>query len=414
MKRLLFVFSLIIFLPLLFSSKVFAATDCESKLQCESKKEDESSYNTCLQKEKECWQNNISEAQGQSNTLNSAISILNGQIRVQSVKIQQTRNEIGQLEEEITELDQRITGLGLSLNHFSGILINRIVENYKQSRTIYKTDFFGSDSFNDFISKERYLSLAQEQTIDLMKKAELQRLDYNQQKELKEEKQREVELKQRELQGQKVELDSQKNSKNQLLSETKNSEAVYQQKVAELNAQLASFSRFASNIGISLLGNQTRCNDWGCYYSQRDQQWGAMYLGSSGYTLASSGCLVTSVAMVASHYGKNVTPITIGSSSSPFAGGDLRYTISVPEATITRSPICSSSSCLDSALSEGKPVIVRLRAANSAGTHFIVILKKEGDKYIMHDPAIANGGNLSFTDHYSLAIISRVDKVSVY
>lgn len=391
---------------------VFAATDCEQKYKCDEKKNDQSQYSSCLAQEKSCWEANVSEAQAQASTLKSAISILDGQIKVQSVKIQQTTAQINQLESEIADLGQRIAGLSLSLDHFSGILIDRIVENYKQRRTDLKADLFASSSFNEFVTQERYLSQVQAQTLDLMRKTETQRLDYNQQKTLKEEKQAEVEQKQKELQSQKNELDGQKKAKDQLLTETKNSETIYQQKVTQLNAQLASFSSFASAIGTSLLSGQTNCNDWGCYYSQRDSQWGNMRLGSSGYTIASSGCLVTSVAMVTTHYGKKLTPADIAS-SSVFAGGDLNFSISVNGVSINRSSACSSSSCLDSALADGKPVIVRLRAANSAGTHFIVILKKEDGKYIMHDPVTPNGHDKNFTDYYSLGAITRVDKVSV-
>jgi len=32
----------------------------------------------------------------------------------------------------------------------------------------------------------------------------------------------------------------------------------------------------------------------------------------------------------------------------------------------------------------------------------------------MHDPAIENGNDKNFTDHYSLSDISRIDRVSIY
>jgi peptidoglycan hydrolase CwlO-like protein len=412
MKKFLFLFSLLLLL-LGFPSHLLAAQDCTAAYQCESKKDNETEYTSCLTQERTCWENNVKEAQSQAGTLKSAISILDGQIKVQSLKIQQTTAQINQLEEDINDLGQRIEGLASSLDHFSGVLINRIVENYKQSRSSYRADLFQSDSFNDYISKERYLTEAQNQTLDLLKKTETQRLDYDQQKTLKEKKQTELESKQKELQSQKAELDSQKKAKDQLLAETKNSEAVYQQKLAQLNAQLASFSSFASSVGTSLLSDQTRCDGWGCYYSQRDSQWGLMHLGNSSYTIASSGCLVTSVAMISTHYGKSLTPAQIASSSA-FAGGDLSYTINVNGVTVSRNPVCSSSSCLDSELANGKPVIVRLRAANSAGTHFIVILEKKDGQYIMHDPVIDHGNYKNFSDHYSLASISRVDRVAVY
>lgn len=375
--------------------------------------ENEENYKECVEKEKNCLQAQVVKLQSEANTLQSAINIINGQIRIQGLRIQQTVAEIGQLEKEITNLSERIEGLGISLDRLSGTLIKRIRESYKQSRLPYKNNLFAADSFNNFLSQYRYINLAQEQTLELMKRTELQRLTYNQQKELKETKQLEVEKLRQELQSQKNILDSQKASKDELLSQTKNNEAIYQQKLKEANEQLASFSRFASTLGVSLLSGQTKCNDWGCYYSQRDSQWGNMLLGSSSWTMAEAGCLVTSVAMVASHYDKSLTPGQIASSNSPFNGADLKFSWSINGVTIERSPSCYSSSCLDNVLESGEPAIVRLKAANFAGTHFIVITSKKDGKYIMHDPAMNNGNDKVFTDSYALNLITRVDRVSV-
>ena len=407
-----FLSSLLIALALLLSATNLAlAEDCDQKYDC---REEDEEYQSCLEKQRNCWQAKVDATRLEANTLQSAINILNGQIRLQSIKVQQTVAEINSLEKEIKELSERIEGLGISLNRLSEILIKRIRENYKQSRLPYKNNLLAADSFNNFISQHRYLNLAQDQTLDIMKKTELQRLTYNQQKELKETKQQEVEKKRQELQSQKNVLDSQKASKDELLKQTKSSEAVYQQKLAELNSQLASFSRFASAAGSSLLNNQTKCDSWGCYFSQRDSQWGNMYLSGSSYTMASSGCLVTSVAMVATHYGKSLNPAQIAS-SSVFASGDLSKSIVVNGVTINRSDACYSSSCLDSVLSENKPAIIKIvQTGSSSGYHFIVIKEKKDGKYIMNDPVIENGNNKNFEDHYSLGSIKRVDRVSVY
>ena len=66
-------------------------------------------------------------------------------------------------------------------------------------------------------------------------------------------------------------------SKAQLLTETNAQEATYEKLLAAANAELNSFSAFAANAGGSkLLGNQTICDSWGCYYNQRDSAWGSM------------------------------------------------------------------------------------------------------------------------------------------
>lgn len=410
MRRLLSLFLLSLVFFVFLGGRV-SAEDCDQKYKCS---ESDENYQRCLTDLKNCWVEKVNTTRSEANTLQSAVDIIHGQIRVQSLKVQQTVAEINSLEKEITQLSERIEGLSISLNRLSEILIKRIRQNYKQSRLPYKNNLFASESFNGFVSQYRYMNLAQDQTLDLMKRTELQRLTYNQQKEIKETKQQEVEKKRQELQSQKNVLDAQKASKDELLRQTRNSESVYQQKLAELNSQLASFSRFASAAGSSLLGNQTKCDSWGCYYSQRDSQWGNMYLSGSSYTMATSGCLATSVAMIATHYGKSLNPAQIAS-SSVFASGDLSKSIVVNGVTINRSDACYSSSCLDSVLSEGKPVIVKIvQTGSSSGYHFIVIKEKKDGKYIMHDPVIENGNDKNFEDHYSLGSIKRIDKVSVY
>ena len=80
---------------------------------------------------------------------------------------------------------------------------------------------------------------------------------------------------QQQLETQNQQLAQQKQAKDTLLAETQGQEAIYQQLLAAAKAQLAGFSSFASNQGgATILSNQTVCDDWGCYYNQRDGQWG--------------------------------------------------------------------------------------------------------------------------------------------
>jgi peptidoglycan hydrolase CwlO-like protein len=226
------------------------AESCDEKYDCDKYKEDEDQgkYTECLNDQRSCWESKINQSKAEANTLQSTINILNGQIQLQSVKIQQTINEISQLEKEIDELTQRIEGLSISLDKLSGILIERIRASYKQSRRQYKVNFFASESFNQFITQYRYLNQAQAQTLEVMRRTELQRATYDQQKTLKEQKQAEVSLKKNDLERQRLELDGQKKSKDILLQQTKNNEAVYQQKLAEALKELSQISSAAKTV----------------------------------------------------------------------------------------------------------------------------------------------------------------------
>jgi hypothetical protein len=181
--------------------------------------------------------------------------------------------------------------------------------------------------------------------------------------------------------------------------------------LAQAQAQLAKFKSFvASHGGSSILENQTKCNEgWnGCYYNQRDSQWGNMQLGNSGYLMKDSGCFATSVAMLASHVGKNILPKDIASSPDAITpAGDVIHSFNINGINVSISN--SSKSSLDSELSAGRPVMAEL----NYGAHFIVILRKDGDNYIMNDPFLKDGYNKPLSDGgYSLSTITGLRLIS--
>ncbi len=200
-------------------------------------------------------------------------------------------------------------------------------------------------------------------------------------------------------------------SKNQLLAQTKAQESNYQKLLAAAQKELDSYSAFTQNAGgAGLLPHQTICDDWGCYYNQRDSLWGGNPLNGTKYSLASDGCLVTAMAMVLTHYGyRDVTPLTINSNSANFASyypAFLLYTISAGEATATR-----TIASIDAVLGTGNPIIVGLHAYG--GTHFVVLTNGSKGNYVMRDPYIANGNDISFLAHYSMKEIYSIAKVVV-
>lgn len=200
------------------------------------------------------------------------------------------------------------------------------------------------------------------------------------------------------------------NAQQSLLKQTKNQESTYQKLLAEARAELASFSTFTTNAGGSkLLANQTSCDSWGCYYSQRDTLWGTVKLNGARSNLASEGCLVTSMAMLLTHYGhRSVTPVTINANSGNFSpfGGLLLFTINVDGATVTR-----VRTLIDSNLAAGTPVVVGVHAYG--GTHYVVLTSGSKGKYLMRDPYVKDGKDISLTDHYPVSSIFSIMKVSI-
>ena len=352
-----------------------------------------------LNRQIEEYERQIKDLKSKANTLSNQIAQFNAQIKLTELKINQTQ-------EQITLLGGRIDQLRLSLADLQNAFQMRAVETYRLSRTNEIALLFLSlTDLRQAMAKYHYLIKIQEADRNLLTRLQAAQETYTNQKT-------ELEDLNQVLGVQKETLDNQKNSKNNLLGATRNDEKKFQQLLSEAKAQLSALRRYVlSQGGASILQNQTKCDGWGCYFNQRDSQWGNIGLGGSSYSMAEYGCLVTSVSMIASHVGRNIKPSDIAINSNFFVPG--------PNGTMTGylyhnaegmpfSLTVVSKNSLDSELAKG-PVIAGLF---SGPDHFIVILRKEGDNYIMHDPFLENGSNRPLTDKYTISNISSLRIVS--
>lgn len=365
-----------------------------------------------LEKQIQELQAKISDLQGQEKTLSSQIAVMNGQISLTELQISSTKQQIQDLTLDIDTATKKINNIENSLDKLTKVLINRVVATYEVGSAPSLQALLTSNDINDFVKRANYLKIAQAHDKRLIYDTVQAKNDYQNQKTIFEDQKKKIEALKAKLETYSAQLDQEKAAKQRLLSETQGSEANYQQLLAQAKAQLAGFSGFTqSQGGASLLGNQTVCDDWGCYYNQRDSQWGANSLNGTGYTLASDGCLVTSMAMIYSHYGhRNVNPQTINSDSWNFASyypAYLNFTIRADGVTSSR----NGGASIDGELQGGRPVVVGIRYSNG-DTHFVVLTDYNGGNYLMNDPYTSNGHRIPFTSKYSLSSIFAVYSVS--
>lgn len=365
----------------------------------------------CLNDVKAKCEEQIQDAQKQEKTLKSQLSLIDSQTKVTTLKIEETTLSIEKLKREISDLSTRIERVAISLDTLSEMLLQRIVQTFKYNETVSTFSMiFSSQNIADLLGKLKYIQVAQAYNKQKLYELQATKLAYNDQKQDKQTRQTEAEKLSKNLETYKIQLANQKKAKDELLSETQNSEVTYQKLLAQAQAQLAGFQRFTQGNATILTG-QTTCDDWGCYYNQRDAQWGNAGLNNTSYRIADIGCLMTSMAMVYTHYGhKDVTPLSINSNSDNFssiAPTYLKYTISANGTTSNRAWIAKS--IIDGELSAGRPVIIGI---GGGPDHFIVFISGSNGNYKMNDPFVPNGHNIDFTDHYSLSSISEIDKVS--
>jgi len=356
----------------------------------------------------------VSDLQSQEKSLSSQISVMDNQIKLTEYRIDATKDQIAELTHDIESASERIVHLEGSLTNITKTLLNRISATYQLGSIQPLQLLISSRNFTDFIAKTNYIRIVQAHDKEMMYNTVQAKNDYANQKNIFEDKKKKVLSLQTQLESYTEELDSEKVEKQRLLSETEGSEANYQRILAQTRAQLAGFQGFVtSQGGASLLGNQTSCDDWGCYYNQRDSQWGGTSLNGTQYTLASDGCLVTSMAMVYTHYGhRDITPQTINSVSSNFGGippALLRFDISANGISSHR-----VSSDIDSTLASGHPVIIGISYdGGGLADHFLVLISGSGGNYMMNDPFTPNGHNISFRGRYPSVRIVQYYKVNI-
>ena len=326
------------------------------------------------------------------------------QIALTQYQIKTTQLQIQQLGGEITDTRQTIgtdqTALGAYLRSLQKTEDKPLIVQMLSSGSLIQmwSDINETLQIQDGVRNEMQTLKGEESTLATSQTASQQ-------------KQNTLTAQQQSLTAQQQSLVATEQSKTQLLTETKSQEATYQKLLAAAQAELNSFSAFAKNAGGSkLLINQTACDAWGCYYNQRDAAWGNDSLNGTQYKLASDGCLITAMAMIMTHYGyKDVTPVTINSDPSNFAAyypAYLMITINVDGVSATR-----KSASIDATLATGNPVVVGLKAYG--GTHYVVLVSGSKGNYLMRDPYITNGKDISFSANYSLRSIFGISKVVI-
>jgi peptidoglycan hydrolase CwlO-like protein len=354
----------------------------------------------------------IKEADANKATLQNALNTLELQKKKVAAQIAATQNRIASAQTQITKLGTQISDIQDIVDADKAALAEDLRSMQQSDTRPFVAQLLSSDSIasvwvdadaltqvNSAIKEKLYALAAQENALsDSQAASEAQKTTLTAQK--------------RTLAGQKTSLTQTSAKKTQLLKETNASEAQYQKLLAAAKAELASFSTFAQNAGGSgLLANQTSCDSWGCYYNQRDTQWGNDPLNGTRYRLKSDGCLVTSMAMIMTHYGyRDVTPVTINTNPANFAAyypAYLLFTINVDGMTVTR-----KSAYINATLNTGNPVVVGIYAYG--GTHFVVLTKRTaGGDYLMRDPYVPNAKDIPFSSHYALKNVFGVSKVVI-
>ncbi len=235
------------------------ANACEQT--CSKDDLDESQYLTCINEKRSCLESKIKEFQSQKVTLSNTLSLISGRVAVQELQIKQTESEVERLQREIIQLTERIEGLNLSLDRLSAILVERVQSHYRASRVSRLLNTLSGENLSEALTKSTYIEKTGWQTAVAMERAESQRIQYDEQKAIKEVKQVDVEKKQKQLESERNALARQRQEQQFLLQETQSNEQKYQAELAKTLAEISAIQSIIAGKGSEQAGVPVKQGD---------------------------------------------------------------------------------------------------------------------------------------------------------
>jgi len=405
-KKAIFIVMFFIFLSLVILVTSTYSLDCneETAYNCLAN-------NNCTKVEEICIQQQDKD-NGQIYDAQAQLRLINIKYDLAVTQFRQTEQKIETTQKEIDILNSRIEGLDNSLNYLSGQLLKRVAEGYKNRSVSLFNILLSSDNASDFISRIKYLKTAQNNNQKILVQVQETKLNFEEQKKLRDEKKAELDKLKIIFAQQQIDLQNQKKKKDEDIASYQNNLAETQRTLNIARQQIAGFKSFVSSAGVGIISANSLGNGSdGNYYSQRDERWANRSIGYSSESILNVGCLVTSVAITAKKLGSNVNPSDIASDVGRFFGNTAYMRLPWPGvAGKSYVDLGTNWSAIDQELQNGNYVIVGIlrNSCASGGDHFVVLTKKDGDSYIMHDPVY--GPDKKFSDYYSTICSSATFK----
>lgn len=354
-------------------------------------------------------QKQISADNAQSQALSGQIGNLSQKVQIDGDIITQKEALISSYNQQIADLTASITSLQSEIAQLSALKDQLNIEMNQRAKTSYENTFvdpiqllFGNSNINDTVTSLVYFDSAREEDMTIMNNYVTTLNEYNLDQTNLVNQQNTLQLSENAVQAEELQLQSDKSNllaeQNQLSQQKEsvdsNTSQLQQQEqtlVEQMNAlSIKSFSGSGCRTG----------NSW--YYCQ---QWYGTLPGERGTSIDMTyGCLITSIAMVATYeVSAYYTPPVIASMTW-FSDNNMEAWPNIPGVTPVY--IGSSTSAINSQIAAGHPVIAYMNAPY--GEHWIVLYARSGnDDYMINDPWY--GSELTFNgtgggthEYYSL------------
>lgn len=385
------------------------ADENEEELQLNSQQQQKKDD---LEREKRELQEKLEKLADQKDTLSNQIQYMDTQIYLAEIQKEETKEDIEKAKEEVGLLENKIDGLSSSLDNLSVSFMEGTAKEYKNRQNISLLSLLQSDHLGEALNRMKYFDAIQKNNLKALKQVYLTKSNFQEQKSVRQKKMEKLDKLQTVLDEQAAELAQQQDAKRQLLTVTENDEAKYEQRIEEINAQIAAFKNFVQLTGLSTVGaDSLGTGDGGWYLSQRDERWAGSYMGASNETVLDVGCFITSIAMVFRSKGVAYTPLNIANNPVYFSGG--------PDSACFPTSYGTAYACvpstfngswpnglsyhnisigeIESYVNSGNPVI----AGVNGGSHYVVIKAVVDGDYLINDPLY--GPDQYLSQRYSLS-----------
>ncbi len=263
-KNLTRLFCCLIFICCTFG--VIQGTPGLVEAQCSNKEE-------CANQIQE-YEKKVVQLKDQKNTLSSQINLMDAKISLTTTKIKTTEYTIEKTAGEIDSLGDKITNLNSSLDYLTRILLKKIVESYKNKSVSTLDVILDSQNAQSLGNKIKYLDVAQNSDRRMAFRLQQTKQNFEEQKDLREEKKVQLESLQISLGKQKKELDVQKVEKQSLLTQTSSDQRKYE---ALLANALAEFQAIEKAVGTGVMVGPVKKGD------------PIALVGNTGYPICSTG-----------------------------------------------------------------------------------------------------------------------------
>ena len=354
-----------------------------------------------LERQAKEYQAIINQKQGEIKSLKNQVAIFNAKINKIQVEINITEDNIYQTELEILQLEYGIEQteedvLGQKDN------LGKIIQTIAEFDQVSELEIIlESENFSDFFNQINYLDNLQNGVKEKVDKLKALKLILKADKESKKEKKERLEELKTQLDSQKWSLASQRKSKEDLLYYTKGEESKYQEMLTTIEEQkkslLGDLNRLRQQKSAELarlkeLQEKPPAEYWASlnwFYTQDDPRWANTNIGISSLTMSNYGCAITSVAMIFSYLGTNITPGQLAKEPIYTRGGLIYWPDKWNEIRLVEQTyrIAADWFRIDREIGAGYPVIVRIQADGRGGGHYVIIHHKTADgRYVVHDP----------------------------